>query len=235
VTSEQQRVYKFLCQRLTSGFYKCGAHLKVEPIAQELGLSRTPVRAALRRLVEEGLATIKLGHAVHALPWTEVDIEEKLQLRMLLEPYSSSLAASKEDPELIATLKASNQAMHESIALGLKGIDKIQEYQTVFPRVISNATNSPILRESLEKLVDMPVALQIYRFYSRYELKNCLHDREKIACALQSHNPEISSRLMKLHLQKTYLLFKKYRDLLISDASFRPIKFVQWKRSPSKH
>ena len=48
-----EKVYDLLKQRLVGGSYAPGAQLKEEHIARELGLSRTPVRAALKRLVDD--------------------------------------------------------------------------------------------------------------------------------------------------------------------------------------
>ena len=52
-----ENAYEILKQRVVAGAYSPGAQLKEEPIARELGISRTPVRAALKRLVDDGLAT----------------------------------------------------------------------------------------------------------------------------------------------------------------------------------
>ena len=61
---EADKAYKLLRQRVVGGHYQPGTQLKEEPLARELGLSRTPVRTALKRLVEEGLATANVGQGI---------------------------------------------------------------------------------------------------------------------------------------------------------------------------
>ena len=62
---EQDRAYAVLRERLIGGQYGPGAPLREEPLARELGISRTPIRAALKRLIEHGLAIADSGHGVH--------------------------------------------------------------------------------------------------------------------------------------------------------------------------
>ena len=69
-------VYEILKQRVIGGTYAPAAQLKEEHLARELGISRTPVRAALKRLVDDGLATADPGRGVRVAQWTEADIEE---------------------------------------------------------------------------------------------------------------------------------------------------------------
>src|SRR5215211_5988563 len=124
----QDRAYSVLRQRLVGGHYRPGFHLREEPLAQELGLSRTPVRAALKRLVEDGLATADAGQGIHVAEWSEADIEETFQLRMLLEPYAASLAVEKGGNEMLQRLQASNEEMAKAIAEGgTASIGRIQE------------------------------------------------------------------------------------------------------------
>ncbi len=107
----QDRAYSVLRLRVVGGHYPPGFHLREEPLARELGLSRTPVRAALRRLVEDGLATTDAGQGIHVTEWSEADIEETFRLRILLEAHATERAVARGDEELAKRLEASNQIM----------------------------------------------------------------------------------------------------------------------------
>jgi DNA-binding GntR family transcriptional regulator len=133
----KDKVYEVLRQRVVGGRYKPGTQLKEEPLARELGVSRTPVRTALRRLVEEGLATADAGQGIHVAAWSEWDIEETFQLRMLLEPYAASLAAERGDEEMLKILKDSNERMATAIRDGgPHSVEKIQAANSTFHRTI---------------------------------------------------------------------------------------------------
>ena len=89
------KAYEILKQRVVGGTYAPGAQLKEEHLARELEISRTPIRAALKRLVDDGLATADPNRGVRVAEWTEFDIEETFELRGLLEAHAAELAARR--------------------------------------------------------------------------------------------------------------------------------------------
>jgi DNA-binding GntR family transcriptional regulator len=70
------KAYELLKQRVVGGTYAPGEQMKEEHLARELDISRTPVRAALKRLVEDGLATWDPNRGVRVAEWNDFDIEE---------------------------------------------------------------------------------------------------------------------------------------------------------------
>src|SRR5512133_1610276 len=118
MTTASEKAYALLKQRLVAGSYAPGAQLKEEHIARELGLSRTPVRAALKRLIVDRLATLDAGRGVRVAEWTDADILETYHLRSLLEAHAAELAAQRTSPALVAELEQLNRQMAELIAKG---------------------------------------------------------------------------------------------------------------------
>lgn len=92
------RVYEMLRNYLRSGQVRWGEFLREETLAERLGVSRTPVREALRRLASEGLLEAHgRGFRVPAL--TEDDLEDIYELRLLLETEAVRQAAGRPDAE----------------------------------------------------------------------------------------------------------------------------------------
>ena len=83
------KAYDTLKRRVIGGAFAPGEQLREEHIARELEISRTPVRAALKRLVDDGLATADPNRGVRVAEWTEFDIQETFDLRGLLEGYAA--------------------------------------------------------------------------------------------------------------------------------------------------
>lgn len=204
---------------MVGGHYGPGTQLKEEPIARELGLSRTPVRTALRRLVEDGLATDGLGQGIHVSPWTEVDIEETFQLRMLLEPYAAFLAASRAGSGLVDVLCASNEEMRRGIDAGPDGIVEVQKANSTFHRALLDAAGSPRLRSMLGTIIDMPVIVRSFFLYSRDELEQSLHHHKDLTLAAQERDGELARQVMQLHLRMSYHRFMKHRNLFAAKTS----------------
>lgn len=209
------RAYEELRQRLVGGHYKPGTQLKEEPLAKEFGLSRTPVRAALKRLIADGLATADAGQGVQVALWSEWDIEETFQLRMLLEPYAAYLAATRGGDALVALLQASNEQMASAIAAGDdSSVARIQAANQSFHRALLDASGSPRLRTMLETMIDMPIIVRSFYLSTRSELEQSLHHHQDLTVAAQARDGELARQVMQLHLRMAYQRFMRHRDLM---------------------
>ncbi len=211
-----EKAYETLRQRLVGGHYKPGTQLKEEPLAREFGISRTPVRAALKRLVEDGLATADAGQGIHVAQWSEWDIEETFQLRMLLEPYAASLAATRGGDELVAKLKASNVQMASAIAdVGRAdvggAIARIQEANRTFHHTLLDHSGSPRLRAMLDTMIDMPIIVRSFYLYTAAELEQSLHHHQDLTLAAEARDGELARQVMQLHLRMSYHRFMRHR------------------------
>lgn len=95
--SARERVYLYLRQQITTGEYAGGKRLTEEEIAEEVGLSRTPIREALQRMVSEGLVQrIRRGHLVVV----EFDDQARLEqhkLRVAFDQVAAELLTAKFD------------------------------------------------------------------------------------------------------------------------------------------
>src|SRR5690606_14134852 len=91
--SASDLVYAELRRRLMAGAFLPGERLREEHIANELNVSRTPVRSAIERLIQDGLATREQRRGAVVLGWLDRDITEAFDLRLLLEPYAARSAA----------------------------------------------------------------------------------------------------------------------------------------------
>ena len=207
------KAYEVLRQRLVGGHYKPGTQLKEEPLAREFGISRTPVRTALKRLVDDGLATADAGQGIHVAQWSEWDIEETFQLRMLLEPYAASLAAERGGDEMLAKLKASNEQMAQAIEDGGENaIARIQDANRTFHRTLLDASGSPRLRSMLETMIDMPIIVRSFYLYTRAELEQSLHHHQDLTLAAEARDGELARQVMQLHLRMSYHRFMRHRS-----------------------
>src|SRR5258708_39086223 len=94
----EERVLDSLRDRILSGAYAVGFHLRESQVAAELGVSRTPIREALQRLAVEGLIDLYPNRGARVAGWSEQELEEIFGLRILLESYGARLAAPRIDP-----------------------------------------------------------------------------------------------------------------------------------------
>ena len=202
MTTASEKAYEVLKQRLVAGSYAPGAQLKEEHIARELGLSRTPVRAALKRLIVDGLATLDAGRGVRVAQWTDADIMETYHLRSLLEAHAAELAAQRRNPSVVTELEQLNRQMAATIARG--GPDMVLELQAInsrFHRAILDASASPRLKSLLATIIDMPIVVRSFSVSTRADIQQSLQHHRDLTDAIAAGDGEVAGQAMQLHLR----------------------------------
>lgn len=100
-----QLVTDAIRERILSGEYGLGERLVEGKLSEELGVSRMPVREALRELASEGLVTIEPRRGATVTNFTEEQKREMVEVRATLEALNAKLAAKRHDPEQIKRLQ----------------------------------------------------------------------------------------------------------------------------------
>src|SRR6202050_3223278 len=100
-----ERAYSAVRDGILQGRYNAGSRLTEQELASALGVSRTPVREALRRLHAEGLVEFEPNHGAVVALFELEDAEEIFELRALLEPISARRAAERVTAPIIAQLR----------------------------------------------------------------------------------------------------------------------------------
>jgi len=204
-----EKAYGILRQRLIGGYYTPGQQLKEEPLAREFGLSRTPVRIALGRLIEDGLVTADVGQGVRVPTWNESDIEETFRLRMMLEPYAASLAASRGGEELVRCLRSSNALM--ATAIKKRDVEGIQSANRSFHKALLDHCGSPRLRTILELMIDIPIIVRSFYLSDHQELEQSLRHHEELTSAVVAADGDLAADAMRLHLRTSHSRFLRHR------------------------
>jgi len=114
--SAHERVYRALRTRIMHGEIDPGAHFTLRGIGKEFGVSMTPAREAIRRLVAEGALSLSASGRVSTPELSNERIEELAALRALLEPELASRALPRAHLALIERLDEINQRISHVIA-----------------------------------------------------------------------------------------------------------------------
>ena len=213
MASAAGKAYETLKQRVIGGTYAPGAQLKEEHLARELRVSRTPVRAALKRLVEDGLATADPNRGVRVSEWTDFDIEETFELRGLLESHAAELAARRGGAQLADRLDDLNQQMDRAIAAGGAALpERLQEINSRFHRAILEGSGSPRLRGMLAGLIDMPIVIRSHFISTLQDKVQSLQHHRDLAAAVRAGDGELARQVMQLHLRVASHRFRRQRS-----------------------
>ncbi len=114
--SAHDRVYRTLRAQVMHGELAPGQALTLRGIGQQFGVSMTPAREAVQRLVAEGALTLSGSGRVATPELTTERIEELASIRALLEPELGSRALPRAHPALIDRMEAINAAITDAVA-----------------------------------------------------------------------------------------------------------------------
>jgi DNA-binding GntR family transcriptional regulator len=202
VTTSAERAYAQIKMMILSGQKKGGARLPEDTLASEIGISRTPVRDALRRLQSEGLISITPNSGARVASWTQDELGEISNMRVMLEGYAAELAARKITPEEIATLRGYAREMEE--ALGSNGqidLDLVSRRNVDFHRGIARAARNARLLASLEPLWSFSLIIRKFALFGRERMNRSTDHHREILDALEAGDGEWAGAIMRNHIR----------------------------------
>lgn len=208
-----EQAYAKIRAHLLSGAVKPNEQLTEDQLAQITGVSRTPVREAVRRLEDELLLVRSDTKRLFVADWSRDDIEEMFSLRQMLEGHAAERAARRLSREKIAQLEAVNHALKEAIAQDPPDVTRFLEANRLFHEAIVDAADSPRLAQMLSKLVEAPVVLRTARTYSLDDLKQSARDHDELIAAFAARDPDWARAVMGSHLRRAFHTFVRSVDL----------------------
>jgi len=191
-------IFNTLRDAIVSGELKPGERLMEVTLAEKMGVSRTPVREAVRRLEMEGLVTMTPRKGTHVAELSVKDIMDVLEVRAALDKLATELAAKRAKPENIKQLE--NIHKQYIACLQKENITGAIKKDVEFHEVIYTAAGNSKLTNVAGDLRE-----QIYRFRVLYmkdfsNAEEVLKEHQSILKALQEGNWELAGKLAKEHI-----------------------------------
>ena len=195
------QAYNRIRHDIVSGTLKEHERLTEQALAEQLGLSRTPVREALKRLIHEGFLERQAGYSTRVAQFSNDETEQIFQLRQMLEGYAIKRAASLATEQQIAKLRHLANHMSERVPpSSTRAYDEIARANESFHRTIYDAANSPRLTALLSVAIDVGLVARTYRQYSVQALqRSCQHHHEMVD-AISARSPEWAASVMSAHI-----------------------------------
>ena len=193
-----ERVYQGLRYSILRGQLTPNTRLVELNLAAEFGVSRTPVREALKRLSAEGLVTADSSRGMVVRGLTFREVEEIYEVREVLDGLATRLAARRISPEELAKLRLLLQAMHEHIESGQR--EALVQANVKFHDIIVQAARNDWLALTMRGITDF-----IHRFshvsYSNLERNRAvLAEHGAIIEALERGDGESAEQLAREHV-----------------------------------
>ena len=192
-------VFNTLREAILKGELKPGERLMELQLASKLGVSRTPIREAIRMLEQEGLAVTVPRKGAEVARMTEKDMEDVLQIRDALDELAASIACEQISEEELAELRHTMHEFEESTKTG--DVKRIAEADVRFHDIIYHATRNVKLENMLNNLRE-----QMYRYRVEYLKDETIYPRllkehKDIAESLRRKDKSRASETMREHVK----------------------------------
>ena len=192
------RVFEKLREDILSGVYKDCDELREITFGEEMGVSRTPVREALRQLELEGLVVMIPRKGAEVARITEKDLRDVLEVRCSLEELAAELAAERMDEEGQEKLDQALVEFESAIESGDNAA--IADSDMEFHDIIFDATGNPRLIQIIGNLRE-----QFYRYRLEYVKDTDYHivllnEHKELVNAIRAGKKEEARKIMKKHI-----------------------------------
>ena len=200
-SAASDQAYNQIRKEIVTGVLTEHERLTEQALAKRIGLSRTPVREAIKRLIHEGFIENESGYSTRVASFSVDEAEQVFQLRTMLEGYAIRRAATKATPKQIVTLRTLATRMSElTPPTSDIDYDKIAQANEAFHRTIAEAAKSQRLTALISVAVDVGLVARTYRLYSEKDLlRSCQHHHEMVD-AIEAHSAEWAESVMTSHL-----------------------------------
>ena len=185
-------------ERILKGEYQIGEKIKESSIAQELNVSRTPIREAFKMLEEEGLLDYLPNRGCYAKGFTKRDVSDIYTVREALEEIAMTWACERITDEEIDKLEEQCELM--DFYTKMRDVQKILTMNSSFHDIIYNSTGSRFLAQVLRSYKGYLDKTRKSVFYREEFLDSIQEEHKAIFEAVKSRDKEQAVIAIKKHL-----------------------------------
>jgi DNA-binding GntR family transcriptional regulator len=186
---------------ILEGDLEPGARLQEVDLAAQLGVSRTPVREALRELSSQGLVEILPHRGARVTRWSAKDLREIYELRSMLESHAAERAATRMSGADVEDLVTLCEEMEACARRGHKhDLVQLSDLNGEFHSRILSAADSPRLATMLASVVQIPLIIRTFTRYSPEALARSMSHHRELAAAIRAGAPEWAATVMRSHI-----------------------------------
>lgn len=195
--SLKDQVYRRLRDAIAEGVLAPGDRLVEQELAEQLGVSRTPVREALQKLANEGLVSMLPRRGVVVESLSADDVDEIFRIREVLEGLAGYLAATRADEAVLAHMDA---IVAESAAANQKGDEEaVVELNRRFHELVVAASKSARLEELIHIVLSQISHYRQMTMTSSSRRDAAVPEHKKIVEALRRRDPADAEACLREH------------------------------------
>ncbi|MBF7082675.1 GntR family transcriptional regulator [Desulfallas sp. Bu1-1] len=198
-------VFETLREAIIQGRLKPGERLMEIQLAEEMGVSRTPVREAIRKLELEGFVVMIPRKGAYVAGISIKDIVDVFEVRAALEALAAGLAAERATPEELEEMERAVLQIYE-VSNG-QNLDTLVERDTSFHELIYKASRNQRLVQIITLLKEHFQRFRTTSLALPGRGKHAVEEHKSIVEAISERNVELASTLAREHIETAEQLF----------------------------
>jgi DNA-binding GntR family transcriptional regulator len=212
-SSAAQHAYAEIAGRMASGELRPGVWLREETLAASMGISRTPVREALRKLSSEGLVRLERNRGAQAVAWTREQVSEIYGLRAVVEGYMAAVAARNIDEGALGKLEANLIEYGQAAAGdGAAARQRAAALNNEFHAIVLEATGNDALINLVTGVLGLPLVRMTFLRYTARDLERSVEHHRQLVEALRQQDAVSAEMIMKVHIRAAQLAVLRHQD-----------------------
>ena len=205
--------YREIKTRILDMRYAAGQKLSETRLCADLGLGRSPIRAALARLKEEGWVAVAPQSGTYVRRMSSREIDEVIELRVLLETHAARIAAGRITPAEISRLRAGLSSLKLRTKNG--SLEAFSEVDDQLHGAVYEACGNELVTGLIRSLREK-VRWVLPTSATPLELRHAVRELERIVEALSDRDGEAAARFMGEHVGRSGAFYKKFRDVSLT-------------------
>ena len=201
MSGASEKAYVFIRNRLLGGEFAPGSRLSESELSESCGVSRTPVREALRRLALEYFVRIEPNRGAFVIDWSGEDIMDMFEMRSMMEGLTARKAAERASHSQIDHMRDIINSIDDVAAEdGPSMRDAFLILNRQFHDAIFEASGSPKLTEIISRFVEQAVIVRTAAQYSASDIIRSNQQHKELLGAIEKGNGMLAEIVMRSHI-----------------------------------
>lgn len=202
-------VYEELKMQILTGKITPGTRMMEVELAESMGVSRTPIREAIKKLEKEGLVIIEPRKGAYAAQISVKDMVDILEVRQDMEGLAAHMAAYRMTPKQMKELEVISAAYNEAIEAG--NMADMIKYDTAFHNLIVESCNNSILTMMMNQLQELLLRFRYVYYDNITRAEKMPSEHTMIMEAIKDGRSDAARVSAEMHIERI-------KDMVMNDG-----------------
>lgn len=208
-----EKAYNVIKNGVLDGSFKPGERLIESKLVELVGVSRTPIREAIKQLAADNYLVMKPNSGVAVADWSVRELEDIFKLRALTEGLIARRATKFITEEQISALEQHADAIDQVLEQGAPyDILRFLDENAAFHKTILAAADSTVLAQALERLISPPIVYQVAHNFTAAELRRSNSHHREIIDSMKARDGDWADHSMQSHVMSAYNRMRSLRE-----------------------